>query len=105
MDSKQARYKQPSLSQGERCIGELPLRAQRIRLLIERSLSRLLDTVKQLLVRRPNAVGVYSLVVSALIAMAIKKTIGLRVSGEEEELCLDLAIHGERAHDDLARTS
>jgi ammonia channel protein AmtB len=48
---------------------------------------------------------VYSLVVSALIAMAIKKSMGLRASGEEEELCLDLAIHGERAYDDLARTS
>ena len=51
------------------------------------------------------AVAVYSLVVSALIAMAIKKTIGLRVSTEEEELGLDLALHGERAYDDLARTS
>ena len=51
------------------------------------------------------AVAVYSLVVSALIAMAIKKTIGLRVSAEEEELGLDLALHGERAYDDLARTS
>jgi ammonia channel protein AmtB len=43
------------------------------------------------------AVAVYSLVVSALIAIAIKKTIGLRVSAEEEELGLDLALHGERA--------
>src|SRR2546426_435086 len=51
------------------------------------------------------AVAVYSLVVSALIAMAIKKTIGLRVTAEEEELGLDLALHGERAYDDLARTS
>jgi len=37
--------------------------------------------------------------------MAIKKTIGLRVTAEDEELGLDLALHGERAYDDLARTS
>src|SRR5437016_6056717 len=51
------------------------------------------------------AVAVYSLVVSALIAMAIKKTIGLSVTAEEEELGLDLALHGERAYDDRARPS
>jgi Amt family ammonium transporter len=51
------------------------------------------------------AVAVYSFVVSTLIAMAIKKTIGLRVDAEQEELGLDLALHGERAYDDLARTS
>jgi Amt family ammonium transporter len=44
------------------------------------------------------AVALYSLVVSALIALAIKKTIGLRVSDAEEELGLDLAVHGERAY-------
>jgi Amt family ammonium transporter len=45
-------------------------------------------------------VAVYSLVVSALIATAIKKTMGLRVSDADEELGLDLALHGERAYDD-----
>jgi Amt family ammonium transporter len=44
--------------------------------------------------------AVYSLVVSALIAMAIKKTIGLRVSEAEEEIGLDIALHDEKAYDD-----
>lgn len=39
---------------------------------------------------------VYGGVMSALILLAIKKTIGLRVTEEEEEMGLDLAIHGER---------
>jgi len=46
------------------------------------------------------AVALYSLVVSALIAVAIKKAIGLRVSETEEELGLDLALHGESAYND-----
>jgi Amt family ammonium transporter len=46
------------------------------------------------------AVAVYSLVVSALIATLIKKTIGLRVSDADEELGLDVALHGERAYSD-----
>ena len=44
-------------------------------------------------------VAVYSFIVSALIAMAIKKTTGLRLSGENEELGLDISQHGERAYD------
>jgi Amt family ammonium transporter len=44
--------------------------------------------------------AIYSLVVSALIAMAIKKTIGLRVSEAEEEIGLDIALHDEKAYDD-----
>ena len=47
-------------------------------------------------------VAAYSLVVSALIAGAIKRTIGLRVSDSQEEEGLDLALHGERAYDDEA---
>ena len=38
----------------------------------------------------------YGGVMSALILLSIKKTIGLRVTEEEEEIGLDLAIHGER---------
>jgi ammonium transporter, Amt family len=45
------------------------------------------------------SVAAYSLVVSALIALAIKKTIGLRVSADDEELGLDLSQHGEKAYD------
>jgi Amt family ammonium transporter len=45
------------------------------------------------------AVAVYSFVVSGLIAMAIKKTIGLKVSEENEELGLDISQHGEQAYD------
>lgn len=41
----------------------------------------------------------YSLIVSALIALAIKKTVGLGVSEENEELDLDLSQHGETAYD------
>ena len=46
------------------------------------------------------AVAIYSLVVSAAIAVVIKKTIGLRVSEEDEELGLDMALHGEHAYVD-----
>jgi Amt family ammonium transporter len=44
-------------------------------------------------------VAVYSFVVSALIALAVKKTIGLRVSDENEDLGLDISQHGESAYD------
>ncbi|MCK9899160.1 ammonium transporter [Frankia sp. Cpl3] len=40
----------------------------------------------------------YSAVVTALIALAIKYTIGLRISEEEEEQGLDEALHGETAY-------
>ncbi|MEA2579334.1 MAG: ammonium transporter, Amt family [Actinomycetota bacterium] len=43
-------------------------------------------------------VTLYSLVVSALIALAVKKTIGLRVSDADEELGLDRSQHGESAY-------
>src|SRR5438552_6907148 len=45
------------------------------------------------------SVAIYSLVVSALIALAIKYTMGLRVSEEDENLGLDLSQHGEHAYD------
>ncbi len=45
------------------------------------------------------SVAVYSLVVSALIALAIKHTMGLRVSDQDEDLGLDLSQHGEKAYD------
>jgi len=45
------------------------------------------------------SVAIYSLVVSALIALAIKYTMGLRVSEEDENLGLDLSQHGENAYD------
>src|SRR3989454_11614141 len=45
------------------------------------------------------SVAAYSLVVSALIALAIKHTMGLRVSDEGEDLGLDLSQHGESAYD------
>ncbi len=45
------------------------------------------------------SVAAYSLVVSALIALAIKHTMGLRVSEQAEDLGLDLSQHGEKAYD------
>lgn len=40
---------------------------------------------------------VFSFVVTYILALAVKKTIGLRVSEVEEELGLDISNHGERA--------
>jgi len=45
------------------------------------------------------SVAAYSLIVSALIALAIKHTMGLRVSEENEDLGLDLSQHEESAYD------
>src|SRR6266446_3056251 len=45
------------------------------------------------------SVAAYSFVVSALIALAIKHTMGLRVSEQDEDLGLDLSQHGQRAYD------
>ncbi|MDP9329879.1 MAG: ammonium transporter [Actinomycetota bacterium] len=45
------------------------------------------------------SVAAYSLIVSALIALAIKHTMGLRVSEENEDLGLDLSQHDESAYD------
>ena len=44
-------------------------------------------------------VAAYSFAASALIALAIKRTIGLRVDDESEEVGLDISQHGERAYD------
>ena len=44
-------------------------------------------------------VAAYSLAASALIALVIKRTIGLRVGDESEEVGLDISQHGERAYD------
>ena len=44
-------------------------------------------------------VGAFSFVMTALIALAIRAVIGLRVSEEEERLGLDLALHEENAYD------
>ena len=40
----------------------------------------------------------YTLVVSSIFWLAIKSTIGLRVSKEEEEEGLDLGEHGQEAY-------
>ena len=45
------------------------------------------------------AVAAYSFAASALIAWVIRATVGLRVSGENEELGLDISQHGERAYE------
>jgi Amt family ammonium transporter len=45
------------------------------------------------------SVTAYSLVISTLIALAIKYTIGLRVSERDEDLGLDLSQHAESAYD------
>ena len=43
--------------------------------------------------------GVYSFVVSLLIAFVIEKTIGFRISEEKEIAGLDLEIHGEKGYE------
>src|SRR5207245_11131269 len=47
-----------------------------------------------------GAVWVYSFLATSLILLAIKKTIGLRVSAKEEEDGLDATQHGETAYTD-----
>ena len=42
-----------------------------------------------------GAAFAWSFVVSAIILLALKYTIGLRVSDEEEEIGVDLTQHGE----------
>ncbi len=49
-------------------------------------------------------VWVYSFVVTSLILLAIKKTIGLRVSAKEEEEGLDVTQHGEKAYSETEFT-
>jgi Amt family ammonium transporter len=44
-------------------------------------------------------VGVFSFVMTALIALAIRKVIGLRVSADDERIGLDLTLHEENAYD------
>jgi Amt family ammonium transporter len=44
-------------------------------------------------------VAAYSFAASLLIAWVIKRTIGLRVSAENEELGLDISLHSESAYD------
>jgi Amt family ammonium transporter len=44
-------------------------------------------------------VGIFSFVVTALIALGIRAVIGLRVSEDEERLGLDLTLHEENAYD------
>lgn len=50
-------------------------------------------------------VSVWGLAVSYGVAVAIKKTIGLRVTAAEEEEGLDMALHGIPAYNDLERFS
>ena len=42
------------------------------------------------------AVLVYCGIVTFILAKVIEKTIGLRISDEDEYVGLDLAVHGER---------
>jgi hypothetical protein len=44
------------------------------------------------------AVGVYTFAISVVFRFAIKATLGLRVSNEEEEEGLDIGEHGEVAY-------
>ena len=44
-------------------------------------------------------VAAYSFAASVLIAWVIKRTVGLRVSAENEEIGLDISQHAERAYD------
>jgi len=44
---------------------------------------------------------VWSAVATVIIMIVVKKTIGIRVSEEEEDRGLDLTDHGESAYDEL----
>lgn len=44
-------------------------------------------------------VGVFSFVITALIALAIRAAVGLRVSEDDERIGLDLTLHEENAYD------
>jgi len=44
-------------------------------------------------------VGVFSFVVTVLIALGIHAAIGLRVNEDEERIGLDLTLHEENAYD------
>ncbi len=46
-----------------------------------------------------GAVMVYSFVVAGIIAFAIKKTMGIRISPEEEEAGIDAAFHREASYE------
>ena len=50
------------------------------------------------------AVGAFSFVTSALLWLALKKTIGIRVTAEEEIAGLDIGEHGNRAYPDFVST-
>ena len=47
---------------------------------------------------------IYSFVVTTVIVLVLKATIGIRVSEEEEETGLDLAEHAETAYSTLSST-
>ena len=44
------------------------------------------------------AVAIYTVVVTTVLLLAIDRTIGLRVTPEEEDLGLDLTQHGQRGY-------
>ena len=46
-----------------------------------------------------GAVMAYSFVVAAIIAFAIKKTMGIRISPDEEEKGIDAAFHRDAAYE------
>lgn len=50
------------------------------------------------------AVGVFVFAASALLWLALKKTVGIRVTAEEEIAGLDVGEHGNRAYPDFALT-
>jgi Amt family ammonium transporter len=51
------------------------------------------------------AVGAYTLVISLVFWYAIKMTIGLRVTKEEEEEGLDIGEHGQVAYVGFSNTA
>ena len=51
------------------------------------------------------AIGVFGFVTTALVWLALKKTIGIRVSTEEEIAGLDIGEHGNMAYPDFAPIS
>ena len=47
-------------------------------------------------------VGVFSVIVTVIVAVICKALVGIRVSHEVEQEGLDLAVHGERAYDHIS---
>jgi ammonium transporter, Amt family len=49
-------------------------------------------------IKAVGAVALWSAAITAILVLALEKTVGFRVKKEDEEQGLDLTVHGERAY-------